>query len=140
MTADSSVQQLRDNVETALRDDLDEQWKDVLDQWAEVPSPRRKAVRTYVAGLRNRILKTLQDIDTADEMHRGLAIHYIEAKCHWTTLNIRIQQQTSENGRPEEHLLYRASCVSLILQHIEPFLRREQVERLTSALADPLDA
>ena len=52
-------------------------------------------------------------------------------------LNTRIQHQTAQNGRPDEPLIYRATCVSLIVQALEPLLNREYVESIADFLAEP---
>jgi hypothetical protein len=95
-------------------------------------------VRRDVAKLRDRILDSLLSIDTVDELRRCLAVGYVEMKCHWTMLNTRIQHQTAQNGRPDEPLIYRATCVSLIVQALEPLLSRKHVEGLADFLAEPL--
>lgn len=135
---ESKVEALRHHVEAALQESLEEQWATVLDQWSEATSDQREAVRSYVAGLRDRMLDSLLTIDSVDELKRGLAIAYVEMKCHWTMLNTKIQHQTAANGRPAEPLIYRATCVSLIVQALEPLLDREYVEDLSDFLAEPL--
>jgi hypothetical protein len=136
-TADP-VRSLHDRIEDALRGSLDEQWDEVLDQWIEAAPSERKAVRAYVSGLRNRMLRALLDIETEEELERGLATQYIEVKCHWTMLNTQIQHQTARDGEPDEDLIYRATCVSLIIQSLEPLLSQERVDNLTAFLAEPL--
>jgi hypothetical protein len=135
---DDPVQTLHDRIEDALRGALDEQWDEVLDEWDAAAPSERKAVRAYVSGLRNRMLRALLDIETEDELERGLATQYIEVKCHWTMLNTQIQHQTARNGEPEDDLIYRATCVSLIIQSLEPLLSQERVDNLTAFLAEPL--
>jgi len=136
--ANSSLKDLRGRIEAVLRDPLEEQWDEVLAQWSGAGPSERQAVRTYVAELRDRVLDSLLAIDTLDELRRCLAIGYVEMKCHWTMLNTRIQHQTAQNGRPDEPLIYRATCVSLIVQALEPLLSRDHVERLADFLAEPL--
>jgi hypothetical protein len=132
------VEALHEDINDALRGSLDQQWEEVLDQWEGAAPSERKAVQAYVSGLRNRILGALLDIDTEEELQRGLATQYIEMKCHWTMLNTQIQHQTAHDGGPEEDLLYRATCVSLIIQSLEPLLSQERVDNLTAFLAEPL--
>jgi hypothetical protein len=134
----SKLEALRDRVETALRDPLEEKWDEVLGQWSGAARSDREAVRTYVTELRDRVLEGILAIDSLDEFKRGLALGYVEMKCHWTMLNARIQQQTAQSGRPEEPLIYRATCVSLIVQALEPLLSREHVEGIADFLAEPL--
>lgn len=136
--SDETVAVLHERVEDALRGTLDRQWREVLDEWTSGAPSERKAVQAYVSGLRNRILRALLDIDTEEELQRGLATQYIEMKCHWTMLNTQIQHQTARDGEPDESLLYRATCVSLIVQNLEPLLSQERVDNLTAFLAEPL--
>ncbi|MFO8100381.1 MAG: hypothetical protein R6T83_12265 [Salinibacter sp.] len=139
MDADASVEELHDWIETALRGDLDEQWDEVLDQWTTAAPSDRKAVRSYVSGLRNRMLRALLAIDTEEDLRRAVATQYIEAKCHWTMLNLQIQHQTARQEDLDPPLLYRATCVSLIVQQLEPLLSQEHADRLTQFLAEPLE-
>lgn len=132
------LEALRDRVETVLRDPLEEEWDEVLGQWSGAARSDREAVRTYVGELRDRVLDSLLAIDSPEEFKRGLAIGYVELKCHWTMLNTRIQHQTAQSGRPDEPLIYRATCVSLIVQALEPMLSREYVEGIADFLAEPL--
>jgi hypothetical protein len=133
-----SVETLHDQIEEALRGALDEQWAGVLEEWDGAAPSERKAVQAYVSGLRNRILRSLLDIDTEEELQRGLATQYIEMKCHWTMLNTQIQHQTARDGQADEDLIYRATCVSLIIQSLEPLLSQDRVDNLTAFLAEPL--
>ena len=135
---DENVEALHDRIEEALRGTLDRQWEEVLDEWIGAAPSERKAVKAYVSGLRNRILRALLDIDTEEELQRGLATQYIEMKCHWTMLNTQIQHQTAREDGPEEDLIYRATCVSLIIQSLEPLLSQERIDNLTAFLAEPL--
>jgi hypothetical protein len=136
--ANERVQTLHDRIEEALRGTLDSQWDQVLDEWDEAAPSERKAVRAYVSGLRNRMLRALLDIETEEELERGLATQYIEVKCHWTMLNTQIQHQTARDGHAEDDLIYRATCVSLIIQNLEPLLSQERIDNLTAFLAEPL--
>lgn len=136
--AGSTVERLRARIETALRETLEEQWEEVLGQWSGAAPSDRKAVRADVVEHRDRVLDGLLAIDSLEELKRGLAIGYVEMKCHWTMLNTRIQYQTAQSGRPEESLIYRAACVSLIVQALEPLPSREYVEHITDFLAEPL--
>jgi len=135
---DSEAEALRTRIEAALRGSLEKQWKDVLDQWTGAEADEREAVWTYATDLRDRVLDALLAADSHEALKRSLAVGYVEMKCHWTMLNTQIQHQTSQNGQPSEPLIYRATCVSLIVQALEPFLNREYVEGLTDFLAESL--
>lgn len=134
----SELEAFHDRIETALCDSLEEQWAEVLGQWSGAAPAEREAVRTCVAERRDRVLDCFLAIDSLEELKWSLAIGYVEMKCHWAMLNARIQHQTVQRGRPEDFLVYRATCVSLIVQALEPLLSREYVEDLASFLAEPL--
>lgn len=136
---DASVDQLHERIEDTLRGDLDRQWEDVIDEWRDGASSEHRAVQAYVSGLRNRILRALLDINTEEELQRGLATQYIEMKCHWIMLNTQIQHQTARDGGADEDLIYRATCVSLLIQRLEPLLSQEHIDNLTAFLAEPLE-
>lgn len=136
--ADSKPEALRTRIEAALQESLEKQWEEVLDQWTGAEAAEREAVWTYAANLRDRILNALRAADSQEALKRSLAVGYVEMKCHWTMLNTQIQHQTSRNGQPEEPLIYKATCVSLIVQALEPLLNREYVEGLTDFLAESL--
>jgi hypothetical protein len=140
-TTDSpeEVQAIHDQIDAALRGELDEQWDTVLDEWPDAAQSQRKAVRAYVSGLRNRMYRSLMEIDSLEELSRGVAIQYVEVKAHWMMLNTQIQHQTDRDGRAADDLIYRATCVSLIVQALEPLLSQTRVDSLTNFLAEPFD-
>jgi hypothetical protein len=133
------VEEIQKKVEAALRGEVDDQWDEVLDNWESGAASQKKAVRAYVSGLRNRMYRSLKEIDSLEELERGVAIQYVEVKAHWMMLNTQIQHQTDKNGTPDEDLIYRATCVSLIVQALEPLLSQNRVDSLTNFLAEPLD-
>ena len=73
-----------------------------------------------------------------DELERGLVIQYLELKSRWTMLNVQIQHQTRRDGTANPELTYRATCVSLLVEALEPLLTRERVDALAEVLAEPL--
>jgi hypothetical protein len=91
-------------------------------------------VKTHVSGLRSRAWRTLSEIRSVDDLERALAIQDVELKARWTIMNTQIQRQMATGGTPDEELVYRAACVSLIIEALGPLLRREQVDALTDRL------
>ncbi len=134
-----SVDEQHHAIHEALEAPLDEQWKEVLSNWERGSSAQRRAIRAYVSGFRNRIIQTLDDLEEVNEIRQALGVQYLEMKCHWTLLNTQIQSQTARDGMPDEALMYRATCVSLIIQAIEPLLSQERIDTLTQTLAEPFD-
>ncbi|MFO8233421.1 MAG: hypothetical protein R6U20_12235 [Longimonas sp.] len=134
-----TVEEQNNAIHDALEDPLDEQWKTVLSEWDGGTTAQRRAIRAYVSGVRNRIVQTLDDLEEVNEIRQALAVQYLEMKCHWTLLNTQIQSQTARDGVPDEALMYRATCVSLIIQAIEPLLSQERINTLTQMLAEPIE-
>jgi hypothetical protein len=124
-------------IDRLLGDDLDATWDDILSSWTHADATERKAVYAFVAGLRNRVLGSLKDIDAMDELKYSVAIQYVELRCHWTLLNTRIQHQTAQ-GQPDDALLYRATCVSQLIDALEALLPPESVDQLSAFIAEPL--
>lgn len=135
---DSKLEALRDRIEAALRDPLEEQWTEVLSQWEDVGPSERKAVRVYVSELRDQLLDGLRARQSFDALKRGLAFGYVEMKCHWTRLNTQIQDQTVRGDQAADPLLYRAVCVGLIVQALDSLLTRESVEGIADVLVESL--
>jgi len=131
------VEYIHDHIRSALHDGMEDRWEDVL-SGSDIASSRRQAVKAYVNGLRNRVWNSLQDIHTVDELERGLVVQYLELKSRWTMLNVQIQHQTRREGTPDPELTYRATCVSLLVEALEPLLSQEQVDALAEVLAEPL--
>lgn len=125
-------------VEAALHDALEEQWDEVLSQWDGAAASDRADVRAQVAAVRDEVFESLRLVESSDELQRGLAVAYLGVKCRWTLLNTRIQYQTAQNGQPQDALLYRATCVSLIVQALEPLLEPEAVQTVAGMFADPI--
>jgi hypothetical protein len=134
MSENERVAFVHERIRGALYDGLDDQWEAVLAKWEEATPGQRRIVAKHVAGVRNRVWGHLSEIQAVDELETALAIQYVELKARWTTLNTQIQSQTATGGDPDRELVYRASCVSLIIQALEPLLRKEQVEALTDRL------
>lgn len=127
-----------EHIEAALRGELDREWRQTLDQWEDAPPAQSKAVMAYASGLRNRIIRSVEDIDDPAELERAIATQYIEMKCHWTMLNIQSQHQLHKHETVAPDILYRATCVSRIIQAMEPLLNQGDVEDLTEFLASPI--
>lgn len=135
---DKKVGYVHDQIRKALDEDLDEQWEDVLLEWEAASPSQREMVKTHVSGIRNRVLNSLGEIESIGGLEKALAIQYVELKARWTMLNTQIQSQTRQDGDPDDELVYRATCISLIIQALEPLLRQEQVDALTSRLNESI--
>jgi hypothetical protein len=127
-------------IRKALNEGLDARWDEVLLDWDAASPSRREMVKTHVSGIRNRVWNSLKEIQSVDGLEKGLAIQYVELKARWTMLNTQIQSQTAQGGAPDDELVYRATCVSLIIQALEPLLRREQVDALTDRLNETVQS
>ncbi len=132
--ADEKVEYVHNRIREALYDGLDGRWDEVLTEWDEASSRQQEMIRRYVSGIRERAWSSLSEIRSIEELEQGLAIQYIELKARWTMLNTQIQSQTEKYDSPDDGLIYRATCVSLIVQALEPLLRQEQIDTLTDRL------
>ena len=137
---DDKVEFIHRRIRTALDEGLDERWEEVLLEWESASPSRREMVKTHVSGIRNRVWNSLSEIRSVDGLQKGLAIQYVELKARWTMLNTQIQSQTVQGGRADDELVYRATCISLIIQALEPLLRREQVDALTDRLNETVQS
>lgn len=135
---DSELEALRDRIEAALGDPLEEQWTAVLDEWSDGTPSERRAVRASVSRSRDRVLDRLRPLRSLEELERGLALGYVEMKCRWTRLHTQIQHRTIQDDQVAGSLLYRTACVSLIVQALDPLLIRESVEEVASVLVESL--
>jgi len=140
MDSDLSVQEHHDRIQPVLGEGLDGQWDLVLDQWTDADASEREAVRANVSGLRDRLLRAVLESESVDDLDRVIATQYIEVKCRWTMLNMQIQRQTARDGGPEQPLLYRVTCLSLIVQSLESVLCFKRIDRLATFFAEPLTA
>lgn len=131
------VEYIHDHIRSALHEGMEDRWEEVL-SGADIASSRQQAVTAYVNGLRNRVWNSLKDIQTVEALERGLVIQYLELKSRWTMLNVQIQHQTRRDGTPNPELTYRATCVSLLVEALEPLLSQERVDALAEVLAEPL--
>lgn len=135
--AETSVGGLHRRLGNRLRGPLEAQWDELLDHWATDPS-EREAVRAGVVEVRNQVLGTLLDLDQPDELRRGMALQYVEVRCQWALALALIQSQEKRDGRVEERLVYRASCLSLLVQRFEPLVCWEEVDAVASSLRVPV--
>jgi hypothetical protein len=136
-STDEKVAYVHDRIRAALHGSVEDQWDEVLAQW-DGSTAQRDAVRAQVTGLRNRAWQALRDIQSLEELERGLTIQYLELKSRWTMLNVRIQHQTTRQGTADEALTYRATCVSLLVEALEPLLAQDRLDALADLLAQPL--
>ena len=91
------VEYIHTHIRRALYDGMEDRWEEVL-AGGNLTSSRQQAVTASVNGLRNRGWNTLQDIQTVEELERGLVIQYLELKSRWTMLNV--QTASDPTGRP----------------------------------------
>lgn len=135
---DPEVKVLRDRIDAVLGDSLDEQWTEVLNQWGDAAPSERRTVRADVSRLRDQLLDSLRVLNSLDALKRSLALGYVEMKCQWTRLNAQIQHKTAHGEQVPESLFYRAACVSLMVQALEPLLTRASVEDVADVVVDAL--
>lgn len=131
-----SAEELHRRIEEALQFSLEDQWKEIAGEWAEAPL-NRTAVEEELVEMRDRVLSALLEIDTVPELRRALAAQYVELRARWGRLLVQMQAQMSQHQQVEERLIYRATCVHLCIQQLEPLLCWDHVDTFTEALSEP---
>ncbi len=132
------VEYIQEHIYEALHEGVEERWNATLAEW-NGPRAQIKAVRAHVVGLRNRAWNALQEITSVEELERGLIVQYLELKSRWTMLNVQIQHQTRQEDGAADNLLYRATCLSLLIEALEPLLTQERVDALAEMLSEPIE-
>lgn len=131
------IEYIQDHIYEALHEGLEKRWETALSDW-DGSTAQANAVKAHAVGLRNRAWQSLQDIHSVEELERGLIVQYLELKSRWTMLNVRIQHQTRQQGTAPDDLLYRATCLSFLVEALEPLLTQERVDALAEMLSEPL--
>lgn len=137
MDTETSVKELRSGVQHALTDPLDDHWEEVLDQWEEASPSMREKMLKDLNYLRDHMLDVLLEIESKDGLQQGVAFQYVAMKGHWATILAQIHSQT-ENQQGTERLIYRASCMSVLIQRLEALLCWEDIDEITAFLDTPL--
>lgn len=130
---------LRTRIDRALGEPLDDRWDEVLDEWSGSERAQRQAVRDEVTALRNRLRETLTEFDSLDRLQRAIAVAYAEVKCRWTLLTVQIRDRTDRDGRVDDRLIHRATCVSLLVQQLDPLVRAADRPEVSAFVGEPLE-
>lgn len=130
---------LRTRVVEALGAPLEERWDEVLEEWSGSEPADRQRVRDEVTALRDRLRETLGKFSSLDRLQRAVAVSYAEVKCRWTLLTVQIRDRTNRDGRVDDRLVHRATCVSLIVQQLDPLVRPADLRQVSDFIAEPLD-
>lgn len=130
---------LRERLNSQLGEALEEQLTEVLEQWSTGEVSDREAVREEVVSLRDRLLAFLSECTSAEALRRGTAVAYSEAKCRWISLTLAIQERTQQEGRVDDRLVHRATCVSLVVQQLEELVRQDDLQEIADFLTEPLE-
>ena len=75
---------------------------------------------------------------TMEELERILALCYIDLKCQWSILNVQIQYAAAHRGEIREDLMYRATCVTQLLDRVEGLLSQSDVDAMTEMISEPI--
>lgn len=127
------------SVQDTLKDpQLDESWNRTLAEWEDAAHSQLQATLAYVRGLRNQILNVTSEIDSMEELERILALGYIDLKCQWSILNVQIQYAVAHRGEIREDLMYRATCVTHLLEAVEGLLSQSDVDAMTEMISAPV--
>jgi len=87
---------------------------------------------------RRAVQAVLADIDDEDEVRSTLAISYIETKSRWMALNTKINYAVFRHGACATEDAFRGFVTSQLLATIESLLDQEDIDKITSFLAEPV--
>lgn len=135
----TSLPTLRERLNSQLGEALEEQLTEVLEQWSTGDTSEREAVRDEAIALRDRLLAFLSECTSAEALQRGLAVAYLEAKCRWISLTLAIQERTQQEGRVDDRLVHRATCVSLVVQQLDELVGQDELQEIAGFLTEPLE-
>ncbi|MAQ92163.1 hypothetical protein B1759_02350 [Rubrivirga sp. SAORIC476] len=117
---------------------LEEGWAQTLAEWHDAAHSQILATLAYTRGLRNQILNVTAEMDSMEELERILALCYIDLKCQWSILNVQIQYAAAHRGEIREDLMYRATCVTQLLDRVEGLLSQSDVDAMTEMISEPI--
>lgn len=123
---------------TLLDPALEEGWGHTLSEWEEAANTQIQATTAYVRGLRNQILNVTDGIESMDELEHILALCYMDLKCQWAILNMQIQYAVVYKDEIREDLMYRATCVTQILDAVQDLLAPADVDAMEDLISQPI--
>lgn len=127
------------SVQDTLNDPrLEAGWALTLSEWEDAAHSQIQATLAHSRGLRNQILNVTREMDSMEELERILALCYIDLKCQWSILNAQIQYAAAHRGEIREDLMYRATCVSQLLDRVEGMLSQTDVDAMTEMISEPI--
>lgn len=95
-------------------------------------------IMKWAVALRDDVVNLVQEIDDLDEVRMTLAINYIELKSRWIALNTKINYQNFRTGTCDPMTALRGAAISSVLGHVESQLSPEDIDQITSFLAEPV--
>ena len=127
---------IKAHLKYALRDELEQKWTVTLLNWHEAPNSTKQAILAFLKGLRNHLFHAIEEITDPIELSHAIALYQIEIRCHWSLLNLKLQHHVNTHGKVKQELLYRASCISLIIESLEPFVANSALDHCRKSLFD----
>ena len=127
---------IKSHLNHVLREELEQKWTVTLLNWQEAPNSTKQANMAFLKGLRNHLFHAIEEISDPIELSHAIALYQIEVRCHWSLLNLKMQNHVNTYGKVKEELMYRASCISLILEALEPFVAQSALDHCRKSLFD----
>lgn len=112
--------------------------RDSLLTWDGVDPNRVEQTLLWIDGLRRDLVKLVREIDEPEDIEMSLAIAYIEMKSRWIALNTKINYATFRRGACDQSDALRGNAISLLLGHIEDMLKQNDIEQISTFLAQPI--
>ena len=127
-SVDTTSTSIKEQLKTALVEALEEKWNRMIEGWDEQSDAKRKALSSFLSGLRNRLYFIISDMESDLDIQRSIALYYVEMQCQWTLLNLKLQHSHSVSNEVPKDLMYRAACISLIIESLESFTSLKDLE------------
>jgi len=90
------------------------------------------------AQVRDEFLSLTEAIDNDEDIDMAAAIHYIELKSRWIAMNTKINYQRFRGQDCSQDDAFKASALSMLLAVVEGLIPQEDIENITSFLAEPI--
>lgn len=129
----------RDQIlESLTRRELGDSIAEAIAAWPDAAPDDVQSCVDAIRAAQHTFANAVREIDDDGEIATVLAIHYIELKSRWITLNTKINYQTFRTGRCDSHDALAATATSMLLQQVETLIDQSDIDKITAFLAQPV--
>jgi hypothetical protein len=83
-------------------------------------------------------VRHVDDVDDPEELAYSCACYFVETKTRWLSLNTQMNYQLTRTGTQDPEVLWKGTATSAFLAVVESMLRKDDVQRILTALAEQL--